>query len=257
MLMKPRLLTILCAMLIALTGFFSHVLHAADRTATTATLVNQRVAEPAVADMHSRVYQTAVQYVQSQTQGYPGKVNVDIQQLDSRVRIAACDMMEGFTVPGSRLWGKTHIGVRCLQAETKLWTLYVQADVQVWAEYAVTAVPVSQGALLSPNDVVLQSGDLSKLPAGIITDLSMLEGKQAALNMPLGTVLRPELLKSRPVIMQGQTVQLNSRGEGFVVSADGTALQTANAGQVVDVKVSSGQVIKGVALSSGKVDVRY
>jgi flagella basal body P-ring formation protein FlgA len=26
---------------------------------------------------------------------------------------------------------------------------------------------------------------------------------------------------------------------------------------VVDVKVSSGQVIKGVALSSGKVDVRY
>jgi flagellar basal body P-ring formation protein FlgA len=59
------------------------------------------------------------------------------------------------------------------------------------------------------------------------------------------------------VIMQGQTVQLNSRGEGFVVSADGTALQTANAGQVVDVKVSSGQIIKGVALASGKVDVRY
>lgn len=255
--MKSRLLTMMCAMLMTLTAVFSNVLLAADRAATSATVASQRAMEPVSADMHSRVHQTVVQYVLSQTQGYPGKVNVDIQPLDSRIRIAACDRMEGFTVPGARLWGKTHVGVRCLQADSKSWTLYVQADVQVWAEYAVTAVPVSQGAVLSPNDVVLQSGDLSKLPAGIITDLSMLEGKQAALNMPLGTVLRPELLKSRPVIMQGQTVQLNSRGEGFVVSADGTALQTANAGQVVDVKVSSGQVIKGVALSSGKVDVRY
>ena len=208
-------------------------------------------------DMHSRLYQTAMQFVQTQTQGYPGKVNIEIQPIDSRIKIAECAVMEGFTVQGARLWGKTHIGVRCVQSEFKPWTLYVQADVQVWGEYAVTAVPISQGSPVLAADVVMQSGDLSKLPAGIITDVAMVSGKQAALNMPLGTVLRPELLKSVPVIMQGQTVQLNSRGDGFVITADGTALQTAHVGQVVDVKVSSGQIIKGVALSSGKVDVRF
>ncbi len=241
--------------LLALPWLLSAPTQAADR----AVLANQHAVGVNAAgnDMHSRLYQTVMQYVQSQTQGYPGKVNIEIQPLDTRIRIAECAVMEGFTVQGARLWGKTHIGVRCLQSDTKPWTLYVQADVQVWGEYAVTGLPVSQGAALQTTDVVMQTGDLSKLPAGIITDVALLAGKQATLNLPLGTVLRPELLKSVPVIMQGQTVQLNSRGDGFVITADGTAMQTANVGQVVDVKVSSGQIIKGVAQSSGKVDVRF
>jgi flagellar basal body P-ring formation protein FlgA len=250
--MKQRPVQILMSVIFSLLWLMSSPVQSADR----AVIANQRVAAPA-SDMHSRVYQTVLQYVEGQTQGYPGKVNIEIQPLDSRIRIAECGLMEGFTVQGARLWGKTHIGVRCLQSETKPWTLYVQADVQVWGEYAVTGLPVSQGSPVQTTDVVMQSGDLSKLPAGIITDVSMLAGKQAALNLPLGTVLRPELLKSIPVIRQGQTVQLNSRGDGFVITADGTAMQTANVGQVVDVKVSSGQIIKGVAQSSGKVDVRF
>lgn len=235
---------------------------AAENVAGSPPAVQQHVANAASSamvgnDVHSRLYQTAMQYVQTQTQGYPGQVKIEIQPLDTRIRIAECGLMEGFTVQGARLWGKTHIGIRCLQSETKPWTLYVQADVQVWGEYAVTALPVGQGAPVQSSDVVMQSGDLTKLPAGIITDVSMLSGKQAALNLPLGTVLRPELLKSIPVIKQGQTVQLNSRGDGFVITADGTALQTANVGQVVDVKVSSGQIVKGVAQASGKVNVQF
>lgn len=214
-------------------------------------------APAAATDMHARIYQTVMQYVQNQTQGYPGKVNIQIQPLDARVRVAACETMEGFTVQGTRLWGKTHIGVRCAQTQTKAWTLYVQADVQVWGEYAVTALPISQGMPLQVSQVVMQSGDLTKLPTGIVTSPQMLEGKQAALNLPLGTVLRPELLKAMPVILQGQTVQLQSYGSGFVVTADGTAMQAANAGQIVDVKVSSGQIVKGVAQATGKVDVRF
>ncbi|KQT37201.1 MULTISPECIES: flagellar basal body P-ring formation chaperone FlgA [unclassified Methylophilus] len=255
--MKPRLLTIFAAVIPGLIWLFACHVQAADRLPNAAVAANQRLAFPAASDMHSRVYQTVMQYVQGQTQGYPGKVNIEIQPLDNRIRIADCDLMEGFNVQGARLWGKTHIGVRCLQSATKPWTLYVQADVQVWGEYAVIGLPVSQGSPVQASDIVMQTGDITKLPAGIITDVSMLEGKKASLNMPLGTVLRPELLKAMPVIMQGQMVQLNSRGEGFVISADGTAMQTANVGQVVDVKVSNGQIIKGVAQASGKVDVRF
>lgn len=255
--MKTCLTQLVAAVVICLLGGMTHLVQAADQAPVNATIANQRLGASPAGDMHSRIYQTVMQYVRNQTQGYPGKVNIEIQPIDARIRIAECDLMEGFTVQGARLWGKTHVGIRCLQAQSKPWTLYVQADVQVWGEYAVTALPISQGSSVQPADVVMQAGDLTKLPAGIITDLTMLEGKQATLNMPLGTVLRPELLKSIPVIMQGQTVQLNSRGEGFVITADGTAMQTANAGQVVDVKVSSGQVIKGVAQSTGKVEVRF
>lgn len=235
----------------------SHLTLAADNEPATLVATRQAMAVPAGSELHTRIYQTVLQYVHSQTQGYPGKVHIEIQPLDSRIRVSACDLMEGFAVQGARLWGRTHIGVRCVQTTAKPWSLYVQADVQVWGDYAVTALPVSQGSMLQTSDVVMQSGDLTKLPAGIITDLTVLDGKQAALNMPLGTVLRPELLKSVPVVLQGQTVRLNSTGQGFVITADGTAMQTAKAGQVVDVKVSSGQIIKGVAQTSGHVEVRF
>lgn len=211
---------------------------------------------PAGTALQKQVYQTVLQYVTQQTAGYPGNVKIEIQPLDARVRLAACEQMSGFTLQGSKLWGKTHVGVKCVQGVGKSWSIYVQADVQVWGEYAVTALPVSQGTLMQAEQVVLQYGDLSKLPAGIVTDLTQLAGKQAALNLPLGTVLRPELLKAVPVILQGQTVQISSQGEGFVITAEGQAMHTANAGQMVDVKVRSGQIIKGLATPSGKIEMR-
>lgn len=207
-------------------------------------------------NMRQQVEQTVMQYLQSQTQGYPGKVNIQLQPLDARIQVQACDQLEPFSMQGSRLWGKTHVGVRCrVSASQKPWSLYMQADVQVFGQYAVTAVPVSQGQVLSARDIVMQSGDLTRLPNGILTDANMVEGKLASINLTAGTVLRPELLKTTTVIQQGQTVQLSSAGEGFVVSTDGTAMNAAQPGQVVQVKVASGQTIKGIAKDIGKVEV--
>ena len=215
-------------------------------------------------NMRKQVEQTVMQYLQAQTQGYPGKVNIALQPLDSRIQIQPCDQLEPFSMQGSRLWGKTHVGVRCRAnqntnkvANQKPWSLYMQADVQVFGQYAVTAVPLSQGQVLTARDIVMQSGDLSRLPNGILTDANMVEGKLASINLSTGTVLRPELLKATTVIQQGQTVQLSSAGNGFVVSTDGTAMNTAQPGQVVQVKVASGLMIKGIAKDIGKVEVSY
>lgn len=215
-------------------------------------------ANPIADNMRKQVEHTVMDYLQAQTQGYPGKVNIALQALDSRIQIQACDQLEAFGMQGSRLWGKTHVGVRCrASGNQKPWSIYLQADVQVFGKYVVTAVPVSQGQMLTANDIVIQSGDLTRLPNGILTDTKMVEGKLASINLTAGTVLRPELLKATTVIQQGQTVQLSSAGNGFVVSADGTAMNAAHAGQVVQVKVASGLMIKGIAKDIGKVEVSY
>lgn len=217
-------------------------------------------------NMRKQVEQSVMQYLQAQTQGYPGKVNIALQPLDERIQVQACDQLEPFSMQGSRLWGKTHVGVRCRvsanqnanqKSNAKAWSLYMQADIQVFGQYAVTAVPVSQGQVLTASDIVMQSGDLSRLPNGILTDVNLVEGKLASINLTAGTVLRPELLKATTVIQQGQTVQLSSAGNGFVVSTDGTAMNTAQPGQVVQVKVASGLMIKGIAKDIGKVEVSY
>jgi len=75
--------------------------------------------------------------------------------------------------------------------------------------------------------------------------------------MNAGTVLRQEMLKISPVVQQGQTVKLISTGEGFSVSAEGQAMGKANEGQIVQVKVASGQIVSGIARNGGQIEVGF
>jgi flagella basal body P-ring formation protein FlgA len=75
--------------------------------------------------------------------------------------------------------------------------------------------------------------------------------------MNAGTVLRQEMLKISPVVQQGQAVKLTSSGNGFSVSAEGQAMSKANEGQVVQVKVASGQIVTGIARSGGQIEVGF
>ena len=101
------------------------------------------------------------------------------------------------------------------------------------------------------------SGDLTQLPPGIFTDVAQAQGRIVNISMGAGTVLRQEMLKASPVVQQGQTVMLTSSGKGFRVSAEGKAMTKANEGQVVQVKVTSGQVISGIARAGGQVEVVF
>jgi flagella basal body P-ring formation protein FlgA len=111
--------------------------------------------------------------------------------------------------------------------------------------------------VVTAQDVLYESGDLTQLPAGVFTNQEQAIGRSVNMSMNSGTVLRQEMLKVSPVVQQGQTVMLISRGNGFSVTAEGQAIAKANEGQVVQVKVASGQVVSGIARSGGQVEVGF
>ncbi len=190
-----------------------------------------------------------------QSAGYPGKVVVTAGNIDDRLKLASCPSMEIFLPQGSRAWGKTSVGVRCQSPSP--WIIYVQASVNVYAQYLVAAVPLAQGTLVTNDDLIFEKGDLTQLPPGIFTDMQQAVGRSVSVSIIAGTVLRQELLKLTPVIQQGQNVTLISSGSGFSVSAEGQALSKANEGQIVQVKVLSGQVVSGIARNGGQVEVVF
>ncbi len=59
------------------------------------------------------VIDTAERYVRQQTQGFPGKPQIKMGNLDVS-RLPVCTAHEAFSPPGARLSGETHVGVRCL-----------------------------------------------------------------------------------------------------------------------------------------------
>ncbi|MDO9204750.1 flagellar basal body P-ring formation chaperone FlgA [Methylotenera sp.] len=195
------------------------------------------------------------EFLETQAIGYPGKVSVQAGAIDSNLKLAQCPDVQVFMPTGSKAWGKTSVGVRC--NAPNVWTIYVQATVNVIAQYLVAASPLAQGQVVTSQDIMFQSGDLTQLPAGVFTNQGQAIGRTVNISMNAGTVLRQEMLKIAPVVQQGQTVMLTTKGSGFSVSAEGLAMAKANEGQVVQVKVASGQVVTGIARNGGQVEVGF
>jgi len=229
------------------------LISSANSFAESATPV--AVASPMTKQNLASIKTKITEFLETQTIGYPGKVSVHAGAIDPNLKLAQCPDMQVFMPTGSRAWGKTSVGVRCNAPNA--WTIYVQATVNVVAQYLVAASPLAQGQTVTEQDMMFESGDLTQLPAGVFTEQSQAIGRTVNISMNAGAVLRQELLKVAPVVQLGQTVMVTSKGNGFSVSAEGLSMAKANEGQVVQVKVASGQIVTGIARNGGQVEVGF
>ncbi|MBC7414592.1 MAG: flagellar basal body P-ring formation protein FlgA [Herminiimonas sp.] len=195
------------------------------------------------------------QFLQRQAIGLPGEVKIDVGQIEPRLNLPACLQPEPFLAHGSRMMGKTSVGVRCTAPSA--WTIYVTANVHVFADYLVAAVPLAQGQSISSNDVARMRGDLSTLPAGVITDAAMAVGRTTMSSLQLGAPLRQDTLRAQAAVQMGQTIRLLSAGAGFRVSTEARALGNGTEGQTVQARTPAGLVISGIAKAGGIVEVAY
>ena len=194
----------------------------------------------------------AEQFLQTQAAGLPGQVSVKVGAVDPRLSLAACPAPEAFLQPGARPWGKTTVGVRC---NAPAWSLYLQAQVSVVADYVAAAVPLAQGQPVQQGQLVLVKADIAAMPNGIITDMAQAIGRTPTVSLPAGTALCTDTLRSQQVIKQGQAVRLVSRGSNFSVSSEAKAINNASDGQVVQVRTLSGTVVSGLARNGGMVEI--
>lgn len=197
----------------------------------------------------------AEQFIKIQTTGMSGTVSAAVDPVDNRLSLAACTAPQAFLPNGSRLWGRTSIGIRCTAPSP--WTVYLRATVQVIAEYIVTTAPLAQGQTIGPDNISKVKGDLSNLPNGVITDASQAIGRIANTSLAAGAPLRLDALRGNRVVQQGQVVRVVSTGPGFQITTEGRALTNASEGQIAQAKTPAGQVISGIAKTGGILEINY
>jgi flagella basal body P-ring formation protein FlgA len=186
----------------------------------------------------------------------PDSVRVEIEpgRLDPRLRLAPCERIEPYMPPGARPWGRSRIGLRCVQGPSP-WNVFLPVTVRVFAPAWVTTAPLPAGSVLQAEQLRQAEVDWAATPTPPVADVARLLGRQLARPLPAGAAPRQADLKQRQWFAAGDTVQLVANGPGFSVGGSGQALGPGLEGQPVRVRTDNGRVLTGQAVGQNRVEV--
>ena len=183
-----------------------------------------------------------------------GEVEIIVGEPDPRLSLAPCARFEPFIPPGAKLWGRSSLGVRCVEGAN--WTINVPVEVRVFGAVQVAARPIGRGRPVGAEDVRIDRIDLTRVNGTVYAADESLEGTVTSRQIAAGEPLRRDLLRPPPILMAGDPVKVIVDGLGFAVSIDGKALAQAGEGQAVKVATAAGRVVTGIAHAGHLVVVK-
>jgi flagella basal body P-ring formation protein FlgA len=184
----------------------------------------------------------------------PLRIEVVLGELDSRLRLAPCNKVEPFVPPGARLWGKTRLGLRCVEGASK-WSVFLPLTVKAFGPAWVIRGGVASGAVLTQADAVEAEVDWAEDASPVVAKLANWEGYTATRSLSTGQVLRQSVVKPAQVFQAGAQVRVVARGYGFQVVSDAQALSAGVIGQVARVRMDNGRIMTGVVTDGRTVSV--
>ena len=211
------------------------------------------ISSPAAAaqQSHAVIRDTVYTFVRAQTQSLPGKVSIQVEDIDKRIVLAACPSLEAFLPQGAQLNGNTSVGVRC--NSNKNWSLFVQVSVKISVNLLTLNKTLQHGQVINAEDLGSLSSDT--LQPDALTDPSQAIGKVMKFGVGKGQLLRQSMLRDPYSVNQGQTVKLLATGQGFRIISDGQALNNATEGQTASARTASGQKVSGV-VKDGMIEIK-
>jgi flagella basal body P-ring formation protein FlgA len=196
----------------------------------------------------------AVEYARAGTRDLRGKVDISAGPMDKRLYLPRCDAPEPFMPGGSRLWGRTQVGLRCTAPHH--WSVLVPVEVRVESTALFAARPLASGQPLTEADLQVRTVDITRLPAGILTEPAQALGRVPRLSLAAGLPVRGDILRGVHVVAPGQSVSVTYRGDGIQIRAEGKALGAGATGDAVQIRMPSGKVVTGIVTGPGEADVR-
>jgi flagella basal body P-ring formation protein FlgA len=182
------------------------------------------------------------------------KLEVSVGSLDSRLKLAPCGNVETFLPVGSRLWGKTRVGVRCTDGVAR-WSVTLPATVKALGPAWVVKSQVASGAVLTREDVMEAHVDWAEETHAVLAEPDAWLGQVATRQLNTGQVLRQGMVKAAQVFQAGAQVKVIAQGPGFQVSGEAQALSAGVLGQLARVKMDNGRVASGTVLDARTVKI--
>jgi len=182
------------------------------------------------------------------------RVDIQVGQLDPRLHLAPCQRVEPYLSPGTRLWGRSRIGLRCTQGPSA-WNVFLPVTIKIYGRALVVTQPLSAGSVIGPTDVIQAEVDLAEDASMAVADERLAIGRTLARAVNAGQSLRQMHLKPRQWFAAGETVKVLALGPGFSVAGVGQALTPGVEGQPARVRTESGRVLTGVPVGERRMEM--
>ena len=187
-------------------------------------------------------------------QEMPLRLEVELGRLDPRLNLAPCARMEPYLPNGSKLWGRTRIGIRCLEG-SRLWNVFMPVTVKAWGPAWVLTNNVALGDVLGAQDAMQSEVDWAAETAAVIALPDDWVGQSAARSLSSGQTLRQGMVRAPQLFKAGSPVKVVAGGTGFQVTSSGQALSAGGQGQAVRVRMDNGRIVSGTVNARGEVVV--
>jgi len=174
----------------------------------------------------------------------PLRTEVVLGTLDPRLKLAPCQRIEPYLPPGTRLWGATRLGLRCVQG-VRAWNVFVPVTVKAFGPAWVIKGQVAPGAVLQVADAMEVEVDWAERASPIIANPADWVGKSATRLLTTGQSLRQDMVRAAQVFQAGAQVRVVASGASFEIAARGQALSAGVVGQIARVRMDNGQILHG------------
>lgn len=190
----------------------------------------------------------------NQPAGTALRMEVSVGSLDPRLRLAPCARVEPYLPAGSRLWGRTRLGLRCVEGTTA-WNVYLPVTIKAFGPAWVLTGPVAPGAVLTADDATQAEVDWAEESAPVMAQPEMWVGQVAARQLMAGQALRQAMVRPPQLFRAGAQVKVVAQGPGYAISSAGQALSPGGVGQIVRIRMDNGRIVSGTVNESGTVVV--
>lgn len=184
----------------------------------------------------------------------PLRAEVVMGSLDARLKLAPCNQVEAHLPKGTRLWGRSRIGLRCVDGPTR-WNVFVPVTVKAWGPAWVLKRAVSAGDTLAQEDAEIAEIDWAEQRSSVLAVPERWVGQLAAFPLTPGLALRENMVRAPQVFAPGAEVRVSGEGGGFSISATGRALTAGLVGESARVKLPGGRVVTGVVRDAQTVEL--
>lgn len=206
---------------------------------------------------HAAIRAAAAQTVRAQWGVDGGRVDAVADELDQRVRLAACNEPLQVTVPftnKNRRASRVTTEVRCRGSQP--WKIYVPVRLAVFQPVVVAKRALPRDSLLTGDDISLAETDIGRLDYGFLSSPADAIGHRLRRPLAAGDVLTPANLETPALIQRGQRVTLEARSGGLTVRMAGVAKTEGIRGQIIEVEnLGSGRDVQAIVRSAKSVEV--